>query len=140
MTEGKQDIVERLKADLEEIQEWDRPLPWVVHSGSSYRRIASLPTRENLRSFPDGNVLHGTIQRSDGHPDLSMGEEQLCALVRLVNAIPEAAALISSLLEALEECADKLWVLRCNSRDPLDREAAERAFDMATAAIAKVKP
>lgn len=37
--------------------------------------------------------------------------------------------------EALRECADKLWVLRCNSRDELDREAAQIACDMATAAL-----
>ena len=36
---------------------------------------------------------------------------------------------------ALRECADKLWVLRCNSRDADDRQAAERAYDMVTAAL-----
>ena len=95
-------LVERLRADLEEIQDRNRPLPWVVHSGSSYRRIASEPTRENgLRSFPDGNVLCGVIQYSGGHPDLSMDEDQLNALVRLVNALPEAADTINELLKAL---------------------------------------
>ena len=41
------------------------------------------------------------------------------------------------LSEALRECADKLWVLRCNSRDDKDRAAAEYAFDMATPAPSK---
>jgi hypothetical protein len=102
-------LVERLRADLEEIQDRNRPLPWVVHSGSSYRRIASEPTRENgLRSFPDGNVLCGVIQYSDGHPDLSMDEDQLNALVRLVNALPEAADTINELFEA---AVDAEWTL-----------------------------
>jgi hypothetical protein len=93
-------LVERLEADLALVQEGERPLPWVVHSGCSYRRIASEPTRENMRTFADGNVLSAYNQRSDGHPDLSMPEHQLEALVRLVNALP---ALITRLSAKLQE-------------------------------------
>ena len=39
------------------------------------------------------------------------------------------------LREALNECADKLWIARCDSKDPAFREAAERACDMASAVI-----
>jgi hypothetical protein len=86
------DLKARLRADLAKIQDRDRPLPWIVHSGCSFRRIASVPTRENgFHSFPDGNVLSAYNQRGDGHPDLSMPEDQLESLVRLINAIPEAA-------------------------------------------------
>jgi hypothetical protein len=93
---GVGQLVERLRADLEAIQWGDRPLPWVVHTGCSYRRIASEPTRENPRSFPDGNVLHA-LRQSDGHPDLSMGERELEALVRLVNSLPNVLNTIASL-------------------------------------------
>jgi hypothetical protein len=81
-----------LEALLEKVQDSNRPLPWVVHSGSSYRRIASDPTRENPRSFPDGNVLHGIVDRHDGHHDLSMGEDQLNALVGIINRMPAILA------------------------------------------------
>ena len=84
-------LLKGLGSDLERIQEGDRPLPWVMHDGCSYRRISSEPTRENPRSFADGNVLHATKCWHDGHPDLSMSGDQLSALVRLVNSIPEAA-------------------------------------------------
>lgn len=98
------DIVERYTSDLERIQEGNRPLPWVVHSGCSYRRIASQPTRENgYRSFSDGNVLHAYVQRPDNHPDLSMGEEQLEALVRLINGCPDLLAEITRLRTELAE-------------------------------------
>jgi hypothetical protein len=103
------DLERRLRQDLEEIQRGDRPLPWVVHSGCSYRRIASEPTRENFRSFPDGNVLHA-YKQSDGHPDLSMGEQQLEALVRIVNAAPALADAIARLRAENEtNLAAMLW-------------------------------
>lgn len=44
------------------------------------------------------------------------------------------------LREALNECADKLWVARCNSTDPQFREAAEKACDMASTALASTQP
>lgn len=47
---------------------------------------------------------------------------------------------LSGMEEALRECADKLWVLRCNSDDQKDREAAERACEMADAALASIRP
>lgn len=57
---------------------------------------------------------------------------KLCARVRIEHSTPDRNAVLES---ALRECADKLWVLRCNSRDADDRQAAERACDMATAAL-----
>lgn len=59
---------------------------------------------------------------------VSITREEAEANARLIAAAP-------ALYEALNECADKLWVLRCNSRDAKDREAAEKAFAMATAAL-----
>lgn len=63
--------------------------PWTVASSNSFRRI-------NGPDGKDGGVLHAYTQRSDGHPDLSMSEQSLWALCRMVNAMP-------GLLTALEE-------------------------------------
>jgi hypothetical protein len=43
------------------------------------------------------------------------------------------------LYEAGEELADKLWILRCESRDEKSRAAAEAAIAMWTAAKAKAR-
>lgn len=51
--------------------------PWEVWTSNSFRRISC---------HGDGDVLCGIIQRSDGHPDLSMDEKQLQALCDVVNA------------------------------------------------------
>ncbi len=93
MTEELRKVTDRLRANLARVQEWDRPLPWVVHTGCSYRRIASEPTRENPRSFPDGNVLHAQRHR-DGCMDLSMGERELAALVEIINDTPTVLSLL----------------------------------------------
>ncbi len=104
------ELCERLRADLEAVQWYDRPLPWVVHTGCSYRRIASQPTRENLRTFADGNVLHAQ-RHNDGCMDLSMGERELEALVSIVNAEPGLLDRITALkaeLAGVREAADEL--------------------------------
>jgi hypothetical protein len=41
---------------------------------------------------------------------------------------------------ALRECADKLWIARCDSRDETFRKAAERACNMATEALSPKSP
>jgi len=53
---------------------------WEVWTSNSFRRISRV-------GGGDGDVLCGTIQRSDGHPDLSWDEEQCQALCDLVNAL-----------------------------------------------------
>jgi hypothetical protein len=111
MTEGKQDIVERHTLG-----------PWEADEEYGLWGVFDADGAPICTLF-DPAVTGG---RNRPHRNAK-------ANARLIAAAP-------SLLEALEECADKLWVLRCNSRDPLDREAAERAFGMAAAAIAKVKP
>jgi hypothetical protein len=59
---------------------------WEVWTSCSFRRITAV---KNGRHGPDGGVLHGYVQRSDGHPDLSMSEEQLRALCDLRNCVAE---------------------------------------------------
>ena len=61
--------------------------PWKLWTSCSYRRIGG-PTGA------DGDILHAYNQRSDNHPDLSMPEEQLEALVALRNNLP---AILSAL-------------------------------------------
>lgn len=56
--------------------------PWVVWTSCSFRRITGPDGK-------DGGVLHAYTQRSDGHPDLSMPEEDLQTLARLRNLLPE---------------------------------------------------
>jgi len=62
--------------------------------------------------------------------------------VTLHNAVPELLSALraqqhaEALAEALAEVTDKLWVLRCNSHDELDRKCAEKAVDMGTFALA----
>lgn len=72
------------------------PAPWELWTSCSFRRITG----------PDGvegGVLHAYNQRSDNHPDLSMPEEQLFALVRLRNALPGLLDALSSERTARQE-------------------------------------
>lgn len=54
--------------------------PWEVWTSCSFRRISRA-------RGSDGDVLRGTVQSSDGHPDLSMTAEQLQALCDLRNTV-----------------------------------------------------
>ena len=58
------------------------PGPWEVWTSNSFRRISR-------SGGGDGDVLCGTIQPSDGHPDLSMNETQLRALCELRNCVAD---------------------------------------------------
>lgn len=60
---------------------------WEVATSNSFRRISA--RGRDGRSGVDGGVLHGTIQRSDGHPDLSMSADELEALCQLRNLVAE---------------------------------------------------
>lgn len=73
--------------DIERLTSCIKALPdgkWEVWTSNSYRRVTA---NVRGRSGPDGGVLHAYAQRSDGHPDLSMSEEQLQALCDLRNTI-----------------------------------------------------
>lgn len=73
------------EVDLETALSELPPGEWEVWTSNSFRRITAL--FDDYRHGPDGGVLHGTVQRSDGHPDLSMNEAQLRALCRVVNIL-----------------------------------------------------
>lgn len=64
--------------------------PWTLWTSCSFRRITGPDGKE-------GGVLHAYKQRSDGHPDLSMPENQLQELVALRNALPEVIALLRAI-------------------------------------------
>lgn len=68
----------RIKAALDKLP----PRPWSVWTSCSFRRIGGA-------TGADGDVLHAYTQRGDGHPDLSMSEEQLQAIVDIVHAADE---------------------------------------------------
>ena len=71
------------------------PSPWELWTSCSFRRIRG-PRGES-------DVLSAYNQRSDNHPDLSMPEEQLFALVRLRNDLPALLARIRTLEGALDK-------------------------------------
>lgn len=85
--------------DLAELDRLDReatPAPWEWHTSNSWRRIG----RANGR---DGGVLCPVVA-SDGHPDLSIREEDMRILAAARNALPSllrAAARLSTLRELL---------------------------------------
>ncbi len=58
---------------------------WEVWTSNSFRRITA--PRSGGGDGVDGGVLCGIRQRADGHPDLSMNEDQLTALCLLVNRL-----------------------------------------------------
>ena len=58
---------------------------WEVWTSNSFRRITATIAG---RHQPDGGVLHANKQR-DGHPDLSMSENELRALCVLRNTVAE---------------------------------------------------
>ncbi len=84
-TETKNPSIEGL---VERLRALDAALPagpWELWTSCSFRRITGPDGK-------DGGVLSAYLQRSDNHPDLSMPEHQLQALVDLRNAAPEAAS------------------------------------------------
>ncbi|MFZ5667981.1 MAG: hypothetical protein ACOY4K_00665 [Pseudomonadota bacterium] len=70
-----------LATELERLDAALPPGPWTLWTSCSFRRITGPDGKE-------GGVLHAYNQRPDGHPDLSMPEEELEALVALRNALP----------------------------------------------------
>lgn len=76
-------------------------LPWKLATSCSFRRICGPDGK-------DGGVLSAYNQRSDGHPDLSMPEEQLFALVRLINAYPALLSRLEAAEAALQSAQAEL--------------------------------
>lgn len=62
-----------------------------------------------------------------------------CRVTELLAANKREVENRRQITAALHECEDKLWVLRCNSRDPFDRAAAEAAIAQAKIARETIK-
>ncbi len=75
--------------------------PWTLWTSCSFRRIGGPEGK-------DGDVLSAYRQRSDGHPDLSMPEDQLAELVELRNALPELIEHLNLLRSKLSLHNEKL--------------------------------
>lgn len=67
------------------------PGPWELWTSCSYRRI------KRREGHTTKEVLNAYLQRGDDHPDLSMPEDQLAALVRIRNALPTLLSTITHL-------------------------------------------
>ena len=74
--------------------EGERPLPWTVWTSCSYRRV---------KDANDRDVLSAYNQRADNHPDLSMPEDRLVALIKAVNLIPALLDERDRLIERVAE-------------------------------------
>lgn len=71
--------------------------PWEVWTSNSFRRITG-PSRV------DGGVLSGTVQRSDGQPDLcgEKRDDDLAFIVAAREAVPALLADVEALRKALQ--------------------------------------
>lgn len=99
--------------------------PWELWTSCSFRRITGPDGK-------DGGVLSAYNQRSDNHPDLSMPEDKLFALVRLRNALP-------ALLDAAERekrLEDALSEVKLTLSSPASQSARiNGAFEVACQAL-----
>lgn len=104
--------------------------PIVSNTGRSLASLTYVP-----KEFPDAEAVNAQSYRFGklmaAAPDLAR------QVITLTTRAETAEAEVKRLREAGDEVADKLWVLRCNSRDEADRLAAARAFDMWKRALLK---
>lgn len=143
------DQIERLGTDSRYSNEW-------FGNFTRSRLAAILAALRNQPALTDGPsaLLRSVVAHATGgqldlaeHPDFGLND--ICVRITQfrnqlwkdaqASALPARTDGASNdhagLIAALHECSDKLWVLRCNSRDPLDRAAAEKAFAMAKDAL-----
>lgn len=90
------------------------PAPWELWTSCSYRRI------KRREGYTTKEVLTAYNQAGDGHPDLSMPEDQLAALVRLRNDLPKLLDLITRVVSDRAQLEGELPVQRAKGwRDAL---------------------
>jgi hypothetical protein len=75
------------------------PLPWLVWTSCSYRRIMTLR---------GGNVLHGVVQKSDNHPDLSMNARDLNFMVDIINNAEQMSKDLDAANARIAELEEKI--------------------------------
>lgn len=102
---------------------------WKWWDSCSFRRL----TFEDGPDRRDGSALHGTVQASDGHPDVSMApgvrEFIEAASPQAVGQLADQAARLAA---QLRECADTLGA------DQIDEQRAMRAYADTMALLAEM--
>lgn len=102
---------------------------WKWWDSCSYRRL----TFEDGPYRRDGSALHGTVQASDGHPDVSMapGVREFIEAASPM-AVGQLAAIAARLAAQLRECAETLGA------DQIDDQRAMRAYADSMALLAEM--
>lgn len=106
-------------ADLKKLAKALGNRDWKWWDSCSFRRL----TFEDGPDRRDGSALHGTVQASDGHPDVNMApgvREFIEAASPLV--VGQLAAHVERLATQLRECAETLGA------DRIDEQRAMRAY------------
>ena len=106
-------------ADLKQLAAALGNRDWKWWDSCSFRRL----TFEDGPDRRDGSALHGTVQASDGHPDVSMapGVREFIEAASPM-AVGQLAAIAARLKAQLRECADTLGA------DQIDEQRAMRAY------------
>lgn len=113
-------------ADLKQLAAALGNRDWKWWDSCSFRRL----TFEDGLDRRDGSALHGTVQRSDGHPDVSMapGVREFIEAASPM-AVGHLAAHVARLTAQLRECAETLGA------DQIDEQRAMRAYADAMALL-----
>lgn len=116
-------------ADLKQLAAALGNRDWKWWDSCSFRRL----TFEDGSDRRDGSALHGTVQLSDGHPDVSMapGVREFIEAASPM-AVGELAATVERLAAQLRECADTLGA------DLIDEQRAMRAYADSAALLAEI--
>ncbi|MNU65416.1 hypothetical protein D3C71_547080 [compost metagenome] len=116
-------------ADLQQLAAALSNRDWKWWDSCSFRRL----TFEDGPDRRDGSALHGTVHRSDGHPDVSMapGVREFIEAASPM-AVGLLAANVARLTAQLHECAQVLGA------DHIDEHRAMRAYADSAALLAEI--
>lgn len=116
-------------ADLKQLAATLGNRDWKWWDSCSFRRL----TFEDGPDRRDGSALHGTVQASDGHPDVSMahGVREFIEAASPM-AVGQLAAHVERLAAQLLECAETL------GDDKFDEQRAMRAYADAVALLDEI--
>ncbi|MFY3433949.1 hypothetical protein ACOTI9_14980 [Achromobacter mucicolens] len=116
-------------ADLKQLAAALGNRDWKWWDSCSFRRL----TFEDGAQRRDGSALHGTVQASDGHPDVNMapGVREFIEAAS-PQAVGQLADLAARLAAQLRECAETLGA------DQIDEQRAMRAHADAMALLAQL--
>lgn len=117
-------------ADLKQLAAALGNRDWKWWDSCSFRRL----TFEDGPDRRDGSALHGTVHRSDGHPDVSMapGVREFIEAASPM-AVGQLARIAHRLAAQLRECAETLGA------DQIDEHRAMRAHADSVALLAEIE-